>query len=109
MQQAWPPILVGGESEAALRRAVRLCDGWIGMSHDFESGGKTIARLHQLLDEHGRSRDGFQVCLGARVTSREDAQRWEELGVTRIVFSPWESSREAIDGMRRFADEIGLD
>jgi probable F420-dependent oxidoreductase len=109
VQQPWPPILVGGESEAALRRAARLCDGWIGMTHDFESGATTIARLHQLLDEHGRSRDGFQVCLGAKVTSRDDAQRWEELGVTRIVFSPWESSREAIDGMRRFADTIGLD
>ena len=31
-----------------------------------------------------------------------------DLGVTRIVFSPWTSSREAIDGMRRFADEFGF-
>jgi probable F420-dependent oxidoreductase len=109
VQQPWPPILVGGESEAALRRAARLCDGWIGMSHDFESGAKVIARLHELLDQHGRGREGFQVCLGATITSHEDAQRWEELGVTRIVFSPWESSRGAIDGMRRFAETIGLD
>ena len=24
------PIMCGGESEAALRRAARLCDGWVG-------------------------------------------------------------------------------
>jgi alkanesulfonate monooxygenase SsuD/methylene tetrahydromethanopterin reductase-like flavin-dependent oxidoreductase (luciferase family) len=86
------------------RRAVRRLD-----RHEprLRVAERTIARLHQLLDEHGRSREGFQVCLGARSTSRDDAQRWEDLGVTRIVFSPWTSSREAIDGMRRFA-AIGL-
>ncbi len=35
MQSPWPPILVGGESEAALRRAARWGDGWIGMKHTF--------------------------------------------------------------------------
>jgi probable F420-dependent oxidoreductase len=109
VQQPWPPILVGGESDPALKRAARLGDGWIGMNHDLESGAQAIARLKDLLDEHGRDPDTFQICLGARITSRDDRDRWEELGVTRMVFSPWPSSREAIDGMRRFADEIGLD
>ena len=35
-QKPWPPILVGGESTAALRRAAQLGDGWIGMGHSFE-------------------------------------------------------------------------
>ena len=37
VQRPWPPILVGGESKAALRRAARLGDGWLGMGHTFES------------------------------------------------------------------------
>ncbi len=44
VQQPGPPILVGGESGAALRRAARLGDGWIGMSHDFESGAASDRR-----------------------------------------------------------------
>jgi len=108
VQSPWPPILVGGESEAALKRAARLGDGWIGMSHDFDSGARAIARIRTLLDEYGRSDEGFQFCLGGPVTSHEDARRWEELGVTRMVFSPWERSREAVDGMRRFAETVGL-
>lgn len=106
VQQPRPPILVGGESPAALRRAARLGDGWIGMSHDFASGAAQIRTLRELLDAEGRDPAGFQVCLGGAVTSPDDAKRWEEIGVTRLVFSPWARAREAIDGMRRFADTM---
>src|SRR5829696_3688346 len=89
VQQPWPPILVGGESDAALRRAATHGDGWIGMSHDFDSGARQLARLRELLGRNNRSADAFQFCLGASIRSVDDAARWEELGVTRIVFSPW--------------------
>jgi probable F420-dependent oxidoreductase len=108
VQQPWPPILVGGESEPALRRAAKLGDGWIGMNHDFESGARQIARLRELLDAEGRDVAGFQLCLGGPIATPDDARRWEDLGVTRMVFAPWARSREAVDGMRRFAEMMGL-
>ncbi|MGH8986614.1 MAG: TIGR03619 family F420-dependent LLM class oxidoreductase [Acidimicrobiia bacterium] len=110
VQQPWPPILVGGESDAALRRAARAGDGWIGMAHTFESAPNQIDRLRALLDENGRSADidRFQICLGGPVDSPADVARWEDLGVTRLIVSPWARSREAIDGMRRFAEMVGL-
>jgi probable F420-dependent oxidoreductase len=108
VQKPWPPLLVGGESTAALRRAAKHCDGWIGMNSDFERATMLIGQLRELLAEYGRDATNFQFCLGGRVASREDVKRWEEIGVTRMVFAPWQRSREAIDGMRRFADEIGL-
>jgi probable F420-dependent oxidoreductase len=109
VQKPYPPILVGGESPAALRRAARYCDGWIGMAHDFESAAGQIARLQELLAEYGRADAPFQICLGGRVDSLDDVARWEELGVTRMVFSPWRRSKEAVDGIRRFADLVGLE
>lgn len=109
VQRPWPPILVGGESDAALRRAARLGDGWIGMSHDFESGARQIERLRTLLAEQGRDAASFQFCLGGPVDSPDDVARWEELGVTRLIVAPWARSRDAIDGMRRFASQMGLD
>jgi probable F420-dependent oxidoreductase len=109
VQKPYPPILVGGESPAALRRAARYCDGWIGMAHDFESAAGQIARLRELLAEYGRTDAPFQICLGGRVDSLDDVARWEELGVTRMVFSPWRKSKEAVDGVRRFADLVGLE
>jgi probable F420-dependent oxidoreductase len=107
-QEPWPPILIGGESDAALRRAARHADGWIGMSHDFESGAGQIARLRELLTEAGRDHDPFQICLGGPVESQADVDRWEDLGVTRLIVSPWRRSREALDGMRAFAQRFRL-
>ena len=106
IQKPWPPILVGGESEAALTRAARAGDGWIGMAHSFESAEKSIERLRQLLAEHDRAGDPFQICLGGPVESRDDVKRWDDLGVTRLIVSPWARSKEAIDGMRRFAELV---
>lgn len=108
VQQPWPPILVGGESEAALRRAARLGDGWIGINHDFESGARQVARLRELLDAQGRDPAGFQFCFGGPVHSPDDVARWEEVGVTRLLVSPWARSREAVEGMTRFAELVGL-
>jgi probable F420-dependent oxidoreductase len=107
-QRPRPPILVGGESGAALRRAARLGDGWIGMSHDFDSGARQIATLRALLAEQGRDPSGFQFCLGGPVDSAADVDRWEALGVTRLIVAPWARSKEAVEGMRRFATEMQL-
>ena len=109
VQRPWPPILVGGESDAALRRAAYAGDGWIGMSHTFESAAVTIERLRTLRDEAGRASERFEVCLGGQVESAADVARWEELGVTRLVISPWRRSPEAVEGIRAFADLVGLE
>jgi probable F420-dependent oxidoreductase len=108
IQKPWPPILIGGESNAALTRAAHAGDGWIGMAHTFESAAESIGRLRELLSERDRSADDFQICLGGPVESKDDLVRWEELGVTRLIVSPWARSKEAIDGLRRFADVVGL-
>jgi probable F420-dependent oxidoreductase len=109
VQQPWPPILIGGESAAALRRAARAGDGWIGMGHTFESAAKQIERLRELRREYDRDAASFQICLGGPVSSADDVQRWEELGVTRLIVSPWRRSPDAVDGMRHFADLVGLE
>jgi probable F420-dependent oxidoreductase len=106
VQRPRPPILVGGESTAALRRAARLGDGWLGMGHTFESAAAQIKRLTELRTQHDRppGEPDFQIIVGGAVESRADVGRWEDLGVTRMIVSPWRRSREAIDGLRAFAD-----
>jgi probable F420-dependent oxidoreductase len=104
VQKPWPPILVGGESRAALRRAAALGDGWIGMAHTLESASAQIAALRALLATHDRDPSAFQVVVGGPVATRDDIRRWEDIGVTRLVVAPWRRSPEAVEGLRRFAD-----
>ena len=107
VQQPRPPVLVGGESRAALRRAATLGDGWIGMGHTFESAAEQVARLAGLRRAAGRDHVPFQICLGAPVASRQDVARWEDLGVTRLIVSPWSRSPDAVEALTRLAELVG--
>jgi probable F420-dependent oxidoreductase len=104
VQRPHPPIVVGGESERALRRAAQRGDGWIGMEHTPESAAGQVAHLRAYLEEVGRPADGFTVTVSGVLDSRTDIGRWEEAGVDRLIVTPWESSRDAIEGMKRFAE-----
>jgi probable F420-dependent oxidoreductase len=105
-----PPIVAGGESKAALLRAVRHCDGWVSMPHTLESAKPQIERLHSLLDEHGRSRDSFEITVSAfDVAKPADLDPWIDLGVDRIIVRPYSRTTGAVEALRRFADDLGLD
>jgi len=110
VQRPHPPLLVGGESERALRRAARLGDGWIGMHHTPGSVAAQVAKL-RAFEQEAERRDGDRPCgvtaMGA-VEADSDVDRWAEAGVDRLIVVPWRRSRDALDGLRRFADLIGL-
>ena len=57
--------------------------------------------------------DAYGLLLGLLVVFAvghfNDVRRWEELDVTRLVVSPWRRSPDAVDGLRRFADLVGLE
>ncbi len=104
-QRPWPRIHVGGDSEAALRRAARH-DGWYGLQTTPEGVRSQLRRIESLRAELGRSGEAFEVTVGGQVREPDDVRRWEEVGVTRLVVSPWRRSREALEGLRRYAGTI---
>ncbi len=104
VQRPWPKIHVGGESEAALRRAARHGDGWLGLGHTLESARAPIARLAALREEQELAHEPFELCVGARVESKGDLARWQEAGVARLMVSSWRKSAGAVDELKRVAD-----
>lgn len=102
-QRPHPPVLVGGESPAALRRAARVGDGWIGMHHTPESARAQVETLHALRHEHGTEGKPFTVTVGAPSLTAESLTAWGGAGVDRVVVSPWERSRDALAGLRELA------
>jgi probable F420-dependent oxidoreductase len=103
------PILVGGESAPALRRAARLGDGWMSMPHaSLATVVPKLETLAELRDQFGRSDVPFEVTIAAEgVPPLAEIPEWEAAGVDRLIVRPWVRTRETLDGMRRFADEYG--
>lgn len=106
LQKPWPPILVGGESPAALRRAAHLGNGWLGLNHTPDSVLGPIERLRVLREQYETTDTLFQVTVGASIKDRDDWKRWQETGVHRLIVSPWARSRDAVDALRRLAEEV---
>jgi alkanesulfonate monooxygenase SsuD/methylene tetrahydromethanopterin reductase-like flavin-dependent oxidoreductase (luciferase family) len=109
VQRPAPPILIGGESAAALKRAARLGDGWVGMNAESSAVvAEKVKRLNELRAEAGRADQPFEVCVGGDVSGLEDLERWAHAGVDRLILAPWARSREAVAGLERLADAVGL-
>jgi probable F420-dependent oxidoreductase len=104
--QSPPPIIVGGESPAALRRAATRGDGWIGMTHTPSSAAASVALLGELRDDAGRSDQPFTVTVMGQVADDTDVTAFEDAGVDRLIVVPWGSSRTAIEDMQAFADRF---
>ncbi|MGV0581497.1 TIGR03619 family F420-dependent LLM class oxidoreductase [Mycolicibacterium elephantis] len=84
------PILCGGESEAALRRAARLCDGWVGYAYTLDDATGYVRRLSELRREYGRENEPFEIILALLDPPSPDLyKRAEDLGITAVMCSPW--------------------
>lgn len=103
--QAPLPVLAGGDSDAALRRAARIGDGWFGFDHDPGSVRERIGKLTECLEAQGRSRDGFRVLISP-YTRRTDAalvEQYAEAGADELVVIG--GARDA-EGMVRVLDDL---
>ena len=82
------PVLVGGASGPALRRAVRA-DGWIGVNYAEEELLAILARLRAAREAAGDAERLFQVVVSRPPEfDRAMAQRYAAVGVTAMVNRP---------------------
>jgi probable F420-dependent oxidoreductase len=102
-----PPIIVGGESDAALRRAARLGDGWYGVRHGPEKMREFRDRLLALRCEYGREHEPFEITVNApRDLDPDTVARYEEAGVDRVVPTLWSTTREAVPALEDFHERV---
>jgi probable F420-dependent oxidoreductase len=116
------PIVVGGSSKAALRRAATLGDGWYGLRLSPQMASAAIATMNQIGHKPDFSVSlRVQIRVGGRVDSADpgttlhgDADaivgqlgQYEEVGVQQLVIEPVsENLTDFLEQMRVFAQEI---
>lgn len=112
------PIVIGGHSKAALRRAARIGDGWTVVNMDFEPMKAMIAELHDLRRTYGTDDRDFQIHArqyNFRTASQErpdlgSYRKFEDIGVTDyciVLFpTPDVPLQTKLDEINRFGDEV---
>ncbi|KQY54290.1 MULTISPECIES: TIGR03619 family F420-dependent LLM class oxidoreductase [unclassified Nocardioides] len=107
------PVYVGGHSEAGLKRAARIGDGWISVNVPADELKVAIARLGVLREEYGRADLPFEIDVSP--TDVHDVSGYrdlEEAGVTICRVSPWrmfgeeQTTAGRIESLRRFAETV---
>jgi probable F420-dependent oxidoreductase len=102
------PILCGGESEMALRRAARLCDGWVGTAYAWDDAVEYVHKLAALRREHGRQSEPFEIMLALLEPPSVDLyRRAEDLGITAVMCAPWIGAQDGYrPSIERFAETV---
>ena len=104
------PIWCGGESEAALRRAARLCDGWVGYAYAWDDAVGYVERLKTLRREFGREQEPFDILLALLEPPSVDLyRRAEDIGITAVMCRPWlgsEGGPGGVDALRGPIEEF---
>lgn len=88
VQKPHPPVHFGGESDAALRRAATLGQGWYGFNRTPDEVPEALERLDRILAEQGRSRDDdftVSICPYFKGIDTAALERYAELGVDRVI------------------------
>jgi probable F420-dependent oxidoreductase len=112
------PIIIGGHGDANLKRAARTGDGWISAGMSDEQLTRTLARLRELRDQHGRANVPFEIhAVTIDSFTADGVKRLEEQGVTHTMgglsaANPYsrepdtEPLQAKLDALRAYADNI---
>ena len=85
-QRPHPPFVIGGMSDAALRRAQRRGDGWYGFALDVDATAAILERLRAAASVREAGRAELEVTITPPAPlDGETIARYAELGVHRLV------------------------
>jgi probable F420-dependent oxidoreductase len=111
------PIFIGGASTAALRRAARFGDGWIGDGQTFEELEVALGQLVNELQAHGRElgemevamRTGLQVAADRTgITESPSEQGWKSAEFVTAGRTPFRGVRDEVVADFKRAAELGV-
>ncbi len=100
------PIVIGGNGDAALRRAARSGDGWYGFYLGADETVERLATLRRLCQEAGRDPAEVRTAVAPLEPEPSDRRRLEAAGLDEVVLvaSPPDHP-EAVDGWMQTVTE----
>ena len=126
IQKPYPPILIGGQGNAAMRRAAGLGDGWHPNGSSPDKMASRIEKLGRIAESQGRSLSDLKISVrseldvlpsdsgssesptvGSKDQILETIDAYWKLGVKEMVFSVSTDDTERIRTvMENFAEKV---
>lgn len=79
------PVLIGGESKAAMKRVAALGDGWLPYNLPVEDAPAVIAQLKEMTRANGRDPDALRIIkIVYSMADLDDLKRYRDAGVTEF-------------------------
>jgi probable F420-dependent oxidoreductase len=97
VQRPHPPIVLGGHSAAAYRRAVRSGNGWYGWDLDVDQAAECIAALRAAGERPAGLGELEITITPPEVPDPDTVRRYADLGVGRLVIQPHTMGGTAIE------------
>lgn len=91
VQRPHPPIIVGGRSPAAYRRAVEQAHGWYGYNFDLDRTAQAITGLRRAGERYERPAQlgPLEISITpVRMVDRAMVEQYAALGVHRLILRP---------------------
>ena len=80
------PLLIGGHTELALKRAARVGDGWMCAGANIEELEAYIGRITQLRDQFGTTDKPFRIyTTGQNAFTPDGIKKLESIGVSDVI------------------------
>jgi probable F420-dependent oxidoreductase len=98
VQKPHPPLIFGGESDAALKRVATVGQGWFGFNLTPARLEERLAKLDSLLAEAGRNRADVQIFASpaAEATNADDLKAFGSLGVEQVILGVFAGDAERL-------------
>lgn len=107
VQRPGVPIIVGGHSEAAARRAARCGDGFFPGRGDLATLQHLLAVMRDECARNGRDATQIEITAGAIGTDVDAVRRFADIGVARMIIAPPAFDLDGLrHGLESFADQV---
>jgi alkanesulfonate monooxygenase SsuD/methylene tetrahydromethanopterin reductase-like flavin-dependent oxidoreductase (luciferase family) len=107
VQKPYPPVVIGGHTAEAFRRAVQYGNGWYGFALDVDTTAKYLAGLKEAAQKVSRPSSLGELEISITPGPGLDldmAKRYTDLGVHRLIpFRRAKTAQELLD----FAQQCG--
>lgn len=108
-----PPVIVGGASPAAFRRAITHGQGWYGFAMDVAAAGKSIEAIKLAAARNERPAELGELSLSItppKPPTRAMMEDYAALGVTRLIpMLGFYNEDNILSSLEALASELGID